>query len=166
VACLLQALADLKNRGVKGQILVSQYLNFTDPVALRTLSLLGNIEVKIATEGAMHCKGYYFDHADFRRFIIGSSNWTAAALSTNTELNIRVQTPSESVLSKEVDFDFEAQYRSAEHVTSEFIESYEHIYSNRLSENPSWGAARIMDVAERLEPILTPNKMQVEALVY
>lgn len=164
MACLLQALADLKNRGVKGQILVSQYLNFTDPVALRTLSLLGNIEVKIATEGAMHSKGYYFDHAGFRRFIIGSSNWTAAALSTNTELNIRVQTPSESVLSKEVDFDFEAQYRGAEHVTPEFIEGYERIYSNRLSENSSWGAARIMDVAERLEPILTPNKMQVEAL--
>jgi superfamily II DNA or RNA helicase/HKD family nuclease len=164
VACLLQALADLKSRGVNGQILVSQYLNFTDPVALRTLSMLSNIEVKIATEGAMHSKGYYFDHSAFQRFIIGSSNWTAAALSTNTELNIRVQTPSESILSKEIDLDFEAQYQGAEPVTPEFIERYERVYYDRLNTNSSQDASRIMDAAERVDPILNPNQMQVEAL--
>ena len=37
VVSLVESLIELEKRGVKGELLVSQYLNFTEPLALRTL---------------------------------------------------------------------------------------------------------------------------------
>ena len=37
IACLKDALLELERRGVKGKILASQYLNFTEPGALKEL---------------------------------------------------------------------------------------------------------------------------------
>lgn len=166
VACLIQTLADIGNLGVQGQVLVSQYLNFTDPVALRSLLKLNNLEVKIATEGAMHSKGYYFSHCDCERYIIGSSNWTASALSTNTELNIRVQTSFKSPLANEVANDFETQFTKAQPVTPEFVDIYEIAYNKLQSEIPSpqQGSTSVKEGPIEGEVLLTPNLMQTEAL--
>ena len=45
-ATLANALKELEEKGVKGKILVSQYLNFTQPEALKKISQLKNIELK------------------------------------------------------------------------------------------------------------------------
>ena len=55
-----QSLVDLEKKGVNGKILVSQYLNFTQPEALKQLLSFKNIELKIATTGDFHNKGYIF----------------------------------------------------------------------------------------------------------
>ena len=43
VASLKQSLLDAQERGVSGRVLVSQYLNFSDPSALRHLLRLSNL---------------------------------------------------------------------------------------------------------------------------
>ena len=40
---LLQVLSELRDRGIRGKILTTDYLTFTDPLALRKLSELDNI---------------------------------------------------------------------------------------------------------------------------
>ena len=166
VACLLQSLADLRDRGVTGRILVSQYLNFTDPEALRALLKLDNLEVRIAIEGSMHAKGYYFAYPHTERYIIGSSNWTASALSSNTELNVRVETANHSELALQIEVEFAKQFEKAQQVTAEFIASYEPIYRmartafNTASNRSAYVEEQPFAEAE----VLRPNSMQVEAL--
>ena len=75
---LLPAFKELERKGVKGQILTTNYLNFSEPKALRKLKKLSNITVKMydvesAGEG-FHTKGYIFKKDGIYRIIIGSSN--------------------------------------------------------------------------------------------
>ena len=51
VAVIINKLKELEDRKIKGKILVSQYLNFTEPEALKKLMQFKNIELRIATTG-------------------------------------------------------------------------------------------------------------------
>ena len=44
---LLQTLETLRDRGVKGRVLTTDYLTFSDPVALEKLASLENIELRM-----------------------------------------------------------------------------------------------------------------------
>ena len=59
-ASLSNKLYELREKGVKGKILVSQYLNFTEPEALKRLLDFDNISSKIVTEDDFHSKGFLF----------------------------------------------------------------------------------------------------------
>ena len=85
---LINTLKKTNEENIQGKILVSQYLNFTQPQALRTLLKFSNIETRIVTNGNFHSKGYLFKKCGHCKIVIGSSNLTANALSTNKELNI------------------------------------------------------------------------------
>ena len=61
---LLQTLKELEKRNIKGEILTTNYLNFSEPKALKKLNELSNItlkmyDVEVANEG-FHTKGYIF----------------------------------------------------------------------------------------------------------
>ncbi len=61
---LLQTLKELEKRNIKGEILTTNYLNFSEPKALKKLNELSNItlkmyDVEVANEG-FHTKGYNF----------------------------------------------------------------------------------------------------------
>ena len=60
VVSLLDQLIAAQKRGVKGQILVSSYLYFTEPAALARLIEFPNLDVRINTNDSMHGKGYFF----------------------------------------------------------------------------------------------------------
>jgi len=60
IATIINTLQEIEKRGVKGKVLVSQYLNFTQPEALKRLSQFKNIDLRIATTGNAHAKGYIF----------------------------------------------------------------------------------------------------------
>jgi len=62
VAVLINTLEELRNRGIRGKVLVSQYQDFTQPEALKTLLQFENIDLRIATKGNFHAKGYFFKH--------------------------------------------------------------------------------------------------------
>lgn len=61
---LLQTLRELEKRHIPGQILTTNYLNFSEPKALEKLHALQNITIKMydteAAEDGFHTKGYIF----------------------------------------------------------------------------------------------------------
>ena len=73
VATLINTLVDLENKGIQGKILVSQYLNFSQPEALKKLLLFKNIELRIAVKGNFHSKGYLFKNGSVNDLIIGTA---------------------------------------------------------------------------------------------
>ena len=95
---LLLTLRELEKKGVKGQILTTNYLYFSEPKALEKLSELSNIELKMydveQAEEGFHTKGYIFKQEEIYRIIIGSSNMTKTALTTNREWNTRLDASS------------------------------------------------------------------------
>ncbi len=93
ITSLLGILQELEERNIPGRILTTNYLNFSDPKALKKLQAFANIELRMywAEEGAgFHTKGYIFRRGDVYRMIVGSSNLTAAALTQNEEWNTKL----------------------------------------------------------------------------
>jgi len=159
VAILINTLEELRIRGIKGKVLVSQYQDFTQPEALKALLKFENIELRIAKEGNFHAKGYFFRHRDRYSLMVGSSNLTASALCTNKEWNLMVTASDNSKLISEVleeaDFEFSKGYP----VTSEYIKIYEEIY-NHQKELRYKNNKQIEKIFNKIEP----NKMQEKAL--
>ena len=160
VATIINKLKELENREIEGEILVSQYLNFTQPEALKRLAKFKNISLRIATTGNAHAKGYIFKNKEHYNLIVGSSNLTAQALSTNKEWNIKVSALDESGLVEKVLNEFKSDFEKGIPVTEEYILSYEEIYKSQLILN------KRSDLDNLVKPqfVVTPNSMQVEAL--
>jgi superfamily II DNA or RNA helicase/SOS-response transcriptional repressor LexA len=160
VATIINKLKELENRNIKGKILVSQYLNFTQPEALKKLLKFKNIELRIATTGNAHAKGYIFKNKEHYNLIVGSSNLTANALSTNKEWNIKISALDNSSLVEKVLNEFHSDFENATRVDGKFIKSYEDIYKSQLLFNKN----KNHENAIQLDVEVTPNSMQVEAL--
>lgn len=160
VATIINKLKELESREIKGEILVSQYLNFTQPEALKRLSQFKNIDLRIATTGNAHAKGYIFKNKEHFNLIVGSSNLTAQALSTNKEWNIKVSALDESGLVEKLLNEFKSDFEKATHVTAKYILSYEEIYQKQFLLNKE----NNLDSLIESQTIITPNSMQIEAL--
>ena len=102
-----------------GKILVSDYLYFTQPEALERISKLKNIETRLHVRGNFHGKGYLFRMGDRYDLLIGSSNLTATALSTNKELNLHVSGSENGQLIKNFRSFFEEAFNNAKQITEE-----------------------------------------------
>lgn len=167
VACIIEQLKNLEEKGVRGKILTSTYLNFTQPEALRRLLQFSNIELRIETEKAFHSKGYLFEMEPHEfDLVLGSSNLTQSALTTNIELNVKLQSLSkEDELIVEYLSDFEDQWNDATVVNQAFIDEYEHLYSLNKEK---LGAFQVEEGIPAYGTIdaktFQPNTMQVDAL--
>lgn len=160
IACLKQELIELEKKQVPGRILVSQYLNFTQPEALRELLKFKNIDVRIATDSNFHAKGYLFSNSDIHHLIIGSSNLTANALTINKEWNLKVSSSKNGALSQQAINEFKSEFNSALLVTPEYIEYYESLYRQaKLFFQHTYSSSSSVTAST-----IKPNKMQQEAL--
>lgn len=103
---LLQTLKELEKRNIHGQILTTNYLNFSEPRALKKLHELSNITLKMydveAAGKGFHTKGYIFKKDEIYRIIIGSSNITSAALTYNREWNTKVVSTDQGEMAKTI----------------------------------------------------------------
>ena len=160
VATIINKLKELENREIKGEILVSQYLNFTQPEALKRLAQFNNIDLRIATTGNAHAKGFIFENKEHYNLIVGSSNLTAQALSTNKEWNIKVSALDESGLVEKVLNEFKSDFKKGTPVTSKYILKYEEIYKKQFILNKSKNLENLVESHIKI----VPNLMQVEAL--
>lgn len=160
IACLKQELLELEKRGVLGRVLVSQYLNFTQPEALRELLKFKNLDVRIATDSNFHAKGYLFSTSDIYHLIIGSSNLTANALTSNKEWNLKVSSSKTGAVSQQAISEFRNEFDAALSVTSEFIERYELLYQQTKLVFQQINNGHNHEVDNSIKP----NKMQQEAL--
>ena len=161
VASIMGTLMDLEEKGVKGKILVSEYLNFTEPEALRKLLKLKNVELKIARDSDFHSKGFLFTHASYYSIIIGSSNLTQGALTKNKEWNLKVTAHKDSELFKNTLTEFDKVFYSAFTVDEDYLVKYSFIHN---SEKRLRSGLRKELLKNKKSNIISPNKMQQEAL--
>ena len=128
---LLQDLLELERRGVKGKILTTDYLNFTEPEALEKLLEFSNIEVRFfyqEREG-FHTKGYFFKSGDVYTGIIGSSNLTLKALTVNNEWNLGFSSLYDGELLQDVLGQFEELWSKSRNV-SDILQEYRSTYNS------------------------------------
>ncbi len=108
---LAETLKELEKRGIKGRILTTDYLTFSDPYALDRISELRNVELKLFQAGeagiGFHTKGYIFREEGTYRIIIGSSNMTQTALTTNIEWNTAFVSTEQGSMAQTIVKEFE-----------------------------------------------------------
>ncbi len=160
VAAIINKLKELERREINGKILVSQYLNFTQPEALKRLLQFKNIDLRIATTGNAHTKGYIFKSKEYYNMIVGSSNLTAQALSTNKEWNIKVSALDQSGIVEKVLREFHSDFEKGTPVTTKYILTYEEIYQSQFLLTRK----NKLESLPETQTLISPNSMQIEAL--
>lgn len=163
---LVETFQELKQRGIKGRLLTSTYLNFNSPDAFRKLLEYDNIEVRVF-QGNLHAKGYIFDKGETSMVIVGSSNMTQTALTCNKEWNVLYQTVENSRLLGELRGEFNSLWNDTSTValSQEWIEGYAAYRSARPPKpksKPTFQA--IANSAPSGHEEIKPNKMQQRAL--
>ena len=134
---LLQTFEELERRNVKGRILTTDYLCFSDPIALDKLSKLSNIELRMyCTDIAgigFHTKGYIFQNDEEYHFIIGSSNLTQDALTKNMEWNTKFISSTNGLMSKDILEEFDNLWNDSSCVFEykEIIDDYRKRYEEK-----------------------------------
>jgi superfamily II DNA or RNA helicase len=161
VKAILQTLIKLNDKNIRGTIVISDYLTFSQPGAMRLLLQFKNIELRIIQNQSHHAKGYIFEHSEYQSFIIGSSNLTQNALAVNRELNILLHSHFEGATLKELRSEFQYDYDHSILVDDQFINTYELLYDNNkvtISLDPKVNYNFKLKLPE-------PNAMQSQALI-
>jgi len=166
-ARLLQPhLQEMLNRSGRLRLITSDYLDVTDPIALRRLmDLEGDAELKVfeASSVGFHPKSWVFHLEDQSGVaIVGSSNLSATALRTGVEWNYRVCSPESGQGWQDVVDGFDALIQRPEvrDLDHDWIDRYE-----RRRTRPSPEAPGHVDVAPEPDPLPpTPHAIQVAAL--
>ena len=162
VTPLLQTLKELEKKGVKGQILTTNYLNFSEPRALEKLNGLKNITLKMydveAAGNGFHTKGYIFKKEEIYRIIIGSSNMTSAALTVNKEWNTKLISTESGEVAEEIVEEFHSLWNSEYALPYEdFYEVYKERY-NIIKHQREIAKSEEIPSIEKYR--LKPNSMQ------
>ena len=160
---LLQTLKELEKKNIPGEILTTNYLNFSEPKALEKLNGLSNITLKMydvqeSGEG-FHTKGYIFKTDEVYRIIIGSSNITSAALTRNQEWNTKLVSTEQGEMAKEIVAEFNRLWNSE--YALEFNEFYENYKEQYKIIKHQRDIARKDQVVSIEKYRLKPNSMQV-----
>lgn len=153
--CLKEVLAHLNKKNIKGCILTTDYLCFTEPKALRELQQFANLEIRIYTQGNFHTKGYISRHADYYSLIIGSSNLTQGALKANKEWNLKVSSTEQEAFCRDTLQEFRRMWENSVPLTDEWLRGYGEHYRQKQKSFP---------VKQPFPAKFAPNKMQTEAL--
>lgn len=161
IALIKSQLSDLMDKGIKGKILISPYLDFNDPVAMQELLKLRNVEVRLTPESLqMHAKFYLFEHDRKQVLISGSSNLTHNALKINYEWNIKLTSTHNGELIQATKKEFEKIWKKSDILTVEKIDSY----ARKRKKTILVDQIREEEIAEYQVSSIEPNKMQKEAL--
>jgi superfamily II DNA or RNA helicase len=130
---LLDPLKEAEAKGIKGKIITSTYLNFTDAKALAKIREFENVELKVFVtdkEIGFHTKAYIFEYKDSYKVIIGSSNITQSALKSNIEWNVEIITKEDAYFIKEVLKEYNYLWNKSEIANQDFIARYEDFLKN------------------------------------
>ncbi len=163
IAPLLQTLYELEQAGIPGEILTTNYLSFSEPKALRLLHERRNITLKMydvdAAGVGFHTKGYIFEKDGIFRFIIGSSNITSTALTSNREWNTRAVSTQNGEMAEQILEEYHQLWNS-EYATpyEDFIEYYQERYEIVKHQREAAKEENIVSIPRYR---LQPNSMQV-----
>ena len=162
---LISKLRELEERGIRGRILTSVYMNITEPRAIRKLMEFSNIEIKIynAHRDSFHTKAYIFKRGNgLDTAVIGSSNISHQALLCGEEWNIKVGESTGGIIEDSVSH-FEKLWESEEalRVDEKLLERYE---AFRKETNESRDDTYDFLKGEDTTREIRPNSMQKEIL--
>ena len=163
VTPLLQTLKELEKKGILGEILTSDYLDFSEPLALKKLYSLSNVKIKMydtkAANNGFHTKGYIFKEKEIYRIIIGSSNMTSAALTTNREWNTKLVSTFQGEMAEDILQEFDELWNSKyAYEYDTFYEEYKQRYDIIKTQKR---IAQEENVTSLERYRLKPNSMQV-----
>ena len=155
-------LRDFLARGGRAQILVGDYLDVTEPAALRRLNdLSGDLLVRVyeARDRGFHLKTYIFQTNVEGIAFVGSSNLTAPALTNSIEWNYKVISRDERASFSEITTKFEDIFNAYSAVRAD--EAWIRRYEARRAP-PDWRGAGIAEEAP--PPMAVPHALQLRAL--
>jgi len=158
---LLKAINEANIKGVKGKIITSDYLNFTEPKAIRKLMEFENIETKIYlqhTNGGFHTKAYIFEFESEYHLYIGSSNITQSALLKNIEWNVKILSKKDHPFVIDIFNQFNELWNKTNSLDDHFLNEYEKFIES-LTEYKQNEEAFIYR-----EETVRPNSMQLRAI--
>lgn len=158
---LLEDLKQTEKNKIKGQIITSTYLNFTQPSALKKIKEFLNIDLKIfiADKKGFHTKAYIFEYENTYKIYIGSSNITQSALKNNEEWNVKIISKKNEDFANTVLINFKRLFDETTNVDDKFLEEYKKIIDDIKKIN----LGNQSDLRERLN-IINPNSMQERAI--
>ncbi|HEP1840109.1 TPA: DUF3427 domain-containing protein [Streptococcus suis] len=160
LALIKSQLSDLADEGVQGRILISPYLDFNDPIAMKELLKLKNVQVRITPVNLqMHAKFYLFEQKDKQVIISGSSNLTHTALKVNYEWNVKLTSTHNGDFIQNAEEEFERIWEKSIVLDLEAINAY----SARRKTVIKTATIQDESIASYQETI-RPNKMQEQAL--
>ena len=159
----MQTFKELEQKGIPGEILTSNYLDFSEPLALKKLHSLSNIQIKMydtkAAHNGFHTKGYIFKEEEVYRIIIGSSNMTSAALTTNREWNTKLVSTTQGEMTEDILKEFDELWNSKyAYDYDSFYEEYKQTYDIIKKQKK---IAKDGNVTSFERYRLKPNSMQV-----
>ena len=163
---LLQTLKELEKNNIPGKILTTDYLTFSQPEALKRLNSLNNIELKMyrtqnEKEG-FHTKGYVFRKDEMYRIIVGSSNVTQSALTTNREWNTKIVSTHRGEYTHDIINEFNELWNSERALEfDQFIDEYIELYTRNKIIQKQREMVKAADIPSLDAYKLQPNSMQV-----
>ncbi|MDN5077753.1 DEAD/DEAH box helicase [Aliarcobacter butzleri] len=147
IQLLLDSFKKLEEKNIKGEILTSTYLNFTQIKALEKIKKFKNIELKIydceVSNIGFHSKSYIFEFKDDYKILIGSSNITASAFKSNIEWNVKTVAKKDDIFLKDVLNEFETLWKSSSEVNDEFLTSYSNFLNSQNKKFKSFNSNQI-----------------------
>ena len=160
---LLQTLKELEKRQIPGQILTTNYLNFSEPRALKKLQELSNVTLKMydvdRADQGFHTKGYIFKKEEIYRIIIGSSNITSATLTKNKEWNTKLVSTEQGEIAMEIVKEFHQLWDSKYALFyDDFYENYKQKYEIIKKQRE---IAKRDEISSTEKYKMEPNSMQV-----
>ena len=159
---LLIIFKELEKKNIKGRILTTDYLYFTEPKAVKKLNSFENISIKFF-KGKFHTKGYLFSKNGIHTGVVGSSNLTGPALSVTKEWNIGFTSTYEGELLESLYHEFDELWNSKNTVLAdEYLPEYESLHRQFKIKNDWVGVTN--EFKESISGELKPNSMQIEFL--
>ncbi|TDM21272.1 DUF3427 domain-containing protein [Macrococcoides canis] len=159
IAMIKSQILDFAKKGGQGRIIISPYLGFNNPLALKELLKLPNFEVKITNEKInSHAKMFIFNKKVDKVVIIGSSNLTHNALKVNYELNLKLSSNDSGDYFYQAEKLFDDLWEKSIPLNDAEIQKYEEKIFNRTVTTP-------FIIREKLkDEVIKPNNMQEDAL--
>lgn len=158
---LLDSFKEAEKRGIKGKIITSTYLNFTEAKALRKIKDFEHIDLKVFVtdkEIGFHTKAYIFEYVDHYKVFIGSSNLTQSALKSNIEWNVKIMTKEDTHFIKEVLSEYNQLWERSAEADEDFLKRYEDFLSKLTAMTTKQNL-----IYENSDYII-PNRMQKRAM--
>ena len=148
-------LADLARQGIQGTLITSDYLGFNSPQMFAELLKIPNLKVMLTTIPGFHTKGYFFTHDGYSTALIGSANFTRAALLQNHETMLKVTSSQHSTLFSQVATGISHLQNESHPLTEEWIANYA----------KSWQSPKTSNGSNQSNRKIIPNQMQRAALI-